>query len=190
MPAGKRETIVADPPMDTWQRLLLTELPARRLEVLRLPSLTRLECSAGQLEALPYEDLPSLSYLEAIGCQFAAFEAYRLGQLASLYLSYSGQLQSIDAHGLGHLQDLGAENCVQLGEVDVAGCPVLTTLYLCNGNLTPPAVDRILADLVTNGAGNGFCDLSSGPGLNDPPSAEGEASKVILAARGWTVLTM
>ena len=110
----------------------------------------------------------------------------RMPNLRSIMGGMSAHLAAVDLHGLAGLLTAQFTNSPNLTDVRVGGCPLLTSLVLFGNAMPTPVVDRVLAELVANGASNGGAMLNGGS--SGPPSdPDGQASRAVLISRGWTV---
>ncbi len=176
------------PAMSEWTNLQLpTSGEITAIEHIRMPKLVQMQCDYSQLATLPWPELKSLQLLGVYGCKFVTLE---LWQLTNLYACYAGDnhlLTTVDAHDAAHLTDLDVGYCTALLELDVLGCASLQYIYAFGAALPEATVDQLLADLVANGASDGYLQVN-GPGNAAPSSPDGMASQAILVNRGWTII--
>lgn len=180
--------IVADPPMHEWS---FTALPwdgsVNEISHINMPNLTEIYCDSSGISSLPWDEMPSMQYLNIYGCNFTTLELWQMPNITYVYGSYNANLVSVDAHDCALLSDLSVDQSM-LAAIDVSGCTSLRYVYASNCDLDETAVDQLLADLVANGTTDGYLQLNGGS--NAPPSDPGGlALKAILIDRGWNVYT-
>ena len=162
---------------------------------------------------LDVSDCPNLLYLGAYGNQITRFVWPAAGgSLTALMIDYNPLEEGQgDFSGWTALEKLYISNTgEEMGRVDVTGCTALLELYCAYGVWEPAAalgidgldtcaaigsvyceengwgadeVDKILVDLDSSGATNGYATLNG----NTPPGPAGLAAKASLESKGWTV---
>jgi len=158
--------VVSDPPMREWYML---QLPwsgeVTEIRRLNMPDLQELYCDGNPLTALPWDELQNLY---------------------SCYAGDNYDLETVDAHDMPNLGDIDVYYCQSLTTLDISGCTNLSYIYAYGCAFDQAMVDQLLADLVANGATNGYLRISSGSSA--PPSdPDGLALKAILIDRGWSI---
>ena len=182
----QRMPIVADPPMHEWG---FTALPwdgsVNEISHFNMPNLTEIYCDYSGISSLPWDEMPSMQYLNIYGCNFTTLELWQMPNIAYVYGSDNANLVSVDAHDCTLLSDLSVDQSM-LATIDVSGCTALRYVYASNAALDEAAVDQLLTDLVINAVSNGYLYISGGN--NAPPSdPDGLALKATLISRGWNV---
>ena len=186
MAAGKVELVITNPPMERWTTFFfpwgggVTDLYG-----LNMPALESLYMDESQIDLLPYNDMRNIRTIGGYFAGFTELDLYRLPNLEYAWFGENYNLTSVDAHGLANLSNVDFYYCSSLSWLDVSNCPVLKTIYLYSCDLAEAMVDQILADLVANGANDGYITMTGGN--NAPPSPAGQADVDILVSRGWRV---
>lgn len=180
--------VVSTPPMRDWQMLYLPWTgEVEVIHRIHMPNLIELYIDYSPVTSIPWQDLVNLQYLSLYYTALEVADLWKAPNLYNCYAYDNYELASADAHDLQNITDLSLEWSSQLSYLNVLGCPQLRWLYLRNCAFPEAVVDQILADLVTNGATNGYIDIRSGS--NASPSTDGLASRAVLIDRGWTVHT-
>ena len=135
-------------------------------------------------------DLSTNTALTHLNCGFSTLTTLNLTANTVLQevIANNGQLSSItlpSTSTLTHIDFL----INPLTTIDISVAPNLIYVDIADCLLSQAAVDGVLSDLVDAGLNDGYLDLSSFIGINEPPSAGGYDDVSILEGRGWEVYT-
>lgn len=186
VPPAEPLPVESVPPLREWT---IFNLPwsgeVTELTHINMPNLYELQCNSSPLTTLPWDDLQNLGCLGVSACNFVALELWRMSGLDSANVSDCYDLEAIDAHGLTELLSLDVYYCPAITSLNVSGCPSFQYLYAYESGFDQAMVDQLLADLVGNGATDGYVQIDGG---NEQPSdPDGLALMTILLSRGWSI---
>lgn len=171
------------PAMKDWTELSLP-YGTTELRRVRLPQLVRLYAYGCPLTTLPWSDLSKIGDISLGDLELDTLDVWQLPLLEYCAISYCSPLTTIDAHGLDVLAYFTIESCNNIESIDLSGCPNLTNVALYYSGHPAAVVDQVLADLVANGATNGYFYSYSNAAPSNPT---GQGYVTILASRGWYV---
>ncbi len=186
--------IRTQPPMAAWQFLDCTYDNGLRLQGdyaalsgLNLPGLTELVLNSISIQQMVWAGMPRLEIVVIDSCDPGILDMTQLRSLRSCQGYYNMPLTGVDVQQLAQLESLSMVYCPALAWVIVADCPQLRWLYLNDAALSEAAVDQLLEQLADADANDGQVDVTGGSSA--APSAQGEAYRNILVARGWSIYT-
>jgi len=132
MAVWKQEPIICEPPMEQWSFFYFPYMGnLQRVDAMNMPNLSELYLdSQASLTEFPWQDVPSLQYLNLYYCGFVELPLWKIPALEYCYCYDNYSLLSVDAHGQTNLTSLNVSYSTAVTAVNVTGCTGLNTINL------------------------------------------------------------